>query len=70
MCTECPFASSEHGPGPWAGNVKNVKNIPACWKSCDVLTRIYIRENSSNSINVVQATTIALYELCSESKNK
>tara|TARA_X000000950_G_C13690462_1_gene567807 strand:- start:57 stop:830 length:774 start_codon:yes stop_codon:yes gene_type:complete len=39
-------------------------------KSCDVLTRIYIRENSSNSINVVQATTIALYELCSESKNK
>ena len=40
-------------------------------KSCDVLTRIYMRENSSNSINVVQATTIALYELCSESaKNK
>ncbi len=33
-------------------------------ENCDVLTRINIKESSADSINVVQATTIALYELC------
>ena len=33
-------------------------------QNCDVLTRINMRENNVDSINVVQAATIALYELC------